>query len=62
VLISLIKLVRIKETPLNLVLKPSKNVELPTGVATISTVAEFEVTIANFLALIFNVAANAGKI
>jgi len=62
VLISLIKLLRIKETPLNLVLNPSKNVELPTGEATISTVVEFEVTIASFLARIFSVAANAGKI
>jgi hypothetical protein len=59
---SVIKVERTRKLVFNLVLKLSKNTELVTGVVTISTVDELALDWTSFLALIFKIAAKAGKI
>jgi hypothetical protein len=61
VLISVIKLERTKKLLFNLVFKLSKKTEFVTGVVTTSTDDEFVLDCASFLARIFKIAANAGK-
>jgi hypothetical protein len=62
VLISAVKLERTKKLLFNLVFKFSKKTEFVTGVVTISAVDELVLDCASFLARIFKIAANAGKI